>query len=954
MTDNPLVKIADYGQSIWLDFLRRSTIVSGELEKLIKEDGLRGVTSNPAIFEKAIAGSNDYDDAIRALARKGKSVEETYQALVVEDIQRAADTFRPVYDRTEGRDGFVSLEVSPHLAHDTDGTISEARRLWEAVNRPNIFIKIPGTLEGLPAIQQALSEGININITLLFGLPRYGKVAEAYITALETRARERKPLDRIASVASFFLSRIDVLVDPLLEEKMRAGGPDAETAARLHGQVAIASAKAAYQVYEEIFGDERFGKLADQGARTQRLLWASTSTKNPEYSDVKYVEALIGPATVNTVPMETLNAYRDHGNPAPGLKEGTEEAREVLDLLAKVEIDIDAVTQQLEEEGVEKFNKPFDHLLETLQEQREAALGEALDRQTFDLGGNGTAVEKRMAGLEKEGFTARLWRKDPALWVEDPKDREVIRNALGWLHVAEKMEENLHTLADFTARVKDAGFRHVVHMGMGGSSLAPLVFERTFDPGPNGLPLTVLDTTDPATILKIREEVPIEKTLFIVASKSGTTAEPLAFGDYFYARVKEARGDRAGENFVAVTDPGTPLSKLAAERGFRHTFLNFSDIGGRYSALSYFGLVPAALMGIDVAELLARSLQMVHACESCVRVVENPGVALGSVIGELARHGRNKVTFLVPESVGALGMWLEQLLAESTGKEGRGLLPVAGEPIGDPGVYGQDRLFVYIRLKDEVDENRERAVERLRRAGHPVVTIQMDDALDLGQEFFRWEVATATAGAILGINAFNQPNVQESKDNTNRLLKAVEEKKALPEEQPAITEEPLRLYAEQADSPLKDALRKFLAQSGAGDYVALMAYLTESSPVDEALQSIRLRLRDRLHLATTLGYGPRFLHSTGQFHKGGANTGLFLQLTAKDARDAAVPGRPYTFAVLKRAQAMGDLEALRKHGRRVVRVDLGADARKGLTALEETVDAALRDRSKVNPKRGTS
>jgi transaldolase/glucose-6-phosphate isomerase len=941
MAENPLLKLAGYGQSIWLDFLRRGIIVSGELERLIREDGLRGVTSNPKIFEKAIGGSDDYDSDIRALAREGKSVDQMYQALVVEDIQRAADTFRPVYDRTDGGDGYISLEVSPHLARDTEGTIAEARRLWKAVDRPNIFIKIPGTPEGLPAIQQTLSEGININITLLFGLPRYAKVAEAYIAALETRAREGKPLDRIASVASFFLSRIDVRVDPSLEEKAQDGGPDAETARRLHGRVAIASAKVAYRMYEEIFGDARFAKLAEQGARPQRLLWASTSTKNPEYSDVKYVEALIGPATVNTVPTETLNAYRDHGNPAPRLKDETEEAQRDLDLLPRVGIDIDAVTQQLEEEGVEKFNKPFDRLMETLGKKRQAALDEPPDRQSFSLGENEAAVEQRMAGLEKEEFSARLWRKDPTLWKEDPEDQEVIRNALGWLHVAEKMEENLKELADFTAEVRDAGFRHVVHMGMGGSSLAPLVFERTFEPGRNGLPLTVLDTTDPATILKIKDSVPVGETLFIVASKSGTTAEPLAFGEYFYALVKEAKGERAGENFLAITDPGTPLAKLAGERGFRRAFLNFTDIGGRYSALSYFGLVPAALMGVDVAELLARSLRMVHACASCVGVNKNPAVALGAVIGELARHGRNKVTFLVPESVGTLGMWLEQLLAESTGKEGKGILPVAGEPVSGPEVYGQDRLFVYVRLNGEKDEKRGQAVERLREAGHPVVTIQMEDALDLGQEFFRWELATATAGAVLGINPFDQPNVQESKDNTDRLLKMAEEKEELPGEEPDITEEPLRLFGDRTDSTLEETLRQFLAQAGRGDYIALMDYLTENRPTDEALQSIRLHLRDGLHLATTLGYGPRFLHSTGQFHKGGPNTGLFLQLTARDAMDVAVPGRPYSFGVLKQAQALGDLEALRKHGRRVMRVDLGADARKGLAALQEVVDAAL-------------
>jgi transaldolase/glucose-6-phosphate isomerase len=941
MKDNPLLKLNSLGQSIWLDYLRRGMIVSGELQRLIEEDGLSGMTSNPSIFEKAIAGSHDYDDAIRALALEGKSVEETYQILTVEDVQQAADLFRPIYDETEGRDGFVSLEVSPHLAHDTDGTIAEARRLWAALDRPNVFIKVPATQEGVPAIQQLISEGINVNVTLLFGLPRYRKVAEAYIAGLEARAEQGKPIERVASVASFFLSRIDVLVDPMLEKVMQAGGPKAKIAEAPHGQVAIASAKIAYQMYQEIFDSERFLKLAGQGARTQRLLWASTSTKSPADSDVKYVEALIGPETVNTVPVETLNAYRDHGQPAPRLEEHVPEAYEVLDHLPQVGVDLNKVTQQLEDEGVEKFNKPFDQLMATLEEERAAALREPLDRQALSLGSYEEAVQIRINELEEEQFDARLWRKDPTLWKTNPKDQEVIRNALGWLHVAEKMEENLNELDDFLAEVKTAGFHHVVHMGMGGSSLAPLVFERTFKPGKNGLPLTVLDTTDPATILEIERQVPIADTLFIVASKSGTTAEPLAFGDYFYAKVKELKGNRAGENFVAITDPGTPLVKQAQERGFRRTFLNFTDIGGRYSALSYFGLVPAALMGLNVAELLARALRMVHACASCVPVGENPGVVLGAVMGELARHGRDKVTFLVPEPITTLGTWLEQLLAESTGKEGTGLLPVAGEPMGDPSAYGDDRLFVTIRLQGEVDEALERRVVALQEAGQPVVTIQMDNRMDLGQEFFRWEIATATAGAILGINAFNQPNVQESKDNTDHLLEVVREKGRVPEEKPALTEGALRLYAQKADSTVTETLRRFLAQVQPGDYVALQAYLTESPGTEEMLQVIRHYLRNRLHVATTLGYGPRFLHSTGQFHKGGPNTGLFLQLTADDAEDTAVPEQPYTFGVFKRAQALGDLEALRKHERRVMRIHMGADVSQGLIALKEAVETAL-------------
>jgi transaldolase/glucose-6-phosphate isomerase len=941
MKDSPLLKLESLGQSIWLDFIRRGMISSGELARLIKEDGVHGVTSNPSIFEKAIAGSHDYDDAIRTLALAGKSVEEIYQALTVEDIQRAADIFRPVYDQTEGGDGFVSLEVSPHLAHDTEGTIAEAQQLWAAVNRPNVLIKVPATLEGLPAIQRLIGEGINVNVTLLFGLPRYRQVAEAYLAGLETLAKQRKPLGRVASVASFFLSRIDVLVDSQLEAMIRLGGARGGLAATLRGQVAIASAKSAYQIYQEIFGGKRFRALAAKGARTQRLLWASTSTKNPAYSDVKYVEALIGPETVNTVPLETLNAYRDHGNPAPRLVKDVTAAQKVRETLAEVGISLGAITLQLEDEGVQKFIQPFDLLMDTLKKRCSDALQEPVDRQALELGSYKNDVQRRLASLEEGRFSTRLWRKEPGLWKTDPRDQQVIRNALGWLHVAEKMEENLLGLDKFVAAVKAAGFRHVVHMGMGGSSLAPLVLARTLDRGEAGLPLTVLDTTDPITIRKIEREIPMAETLFIVASKSGTTAEPLAFGDYFYTQVKALKGSRAGENFVAITDPETPLVKLARERDFRHTFLNFADIGGRYSALSYFGLVPAALMGINVNELLIRALRMEHACAACVPLNENPGVALGAVMGELAKHGRDKVTLVTSKSIATLGMWLEQLLAESTGKQDTGLLPVASEPLGGPSEYGDDRVFIYLRLKDDVDEALENGIAALQAAGQPVVTIHIDDRLDLAQEFFRWEIATATAGSILGINAFDQPNVQESKDNTEQLLATLERTGQLPEEAPAVTDGPLSLYIQDAAPTLVKTLARFLVQTHHGDYVALMAYLPEESATEQALQAIRVSLRDRLQVATTVGYGPRFLHSTGQFHKGGSNTGLFLQLTADNVDDAPVPGKSYTFGVFKQAQALGDLEALRQHKRRVIRIHLGADIDQGLAALKQAVQSAL-------------
>jgi transaldolase/glucose-6-phosphate isomerase len=936
MNKNPLLVLESLGQSIWLDFLRRHSLESGEIQEMIDQDGVSGMTSNPSIFQKAISGSHDYDSDIRTMAREGKTVEEIYEAITVKDIQRAADLFRPTFDLMNGRDGFVSLEVSPKLAHDTASTIAEARHLWRAVHRPNVMIKVPATLEGLPAIQQLTEEGINVNITLLFGLPRYREVADAYLAGLEARAARGEPLDRIASVASFFLSRIDVLLDPMLE------GQSISRADGLRGQVAIASAKVAYRIYHEIFGGGRFKKLARQGAHTQRLLWASTSTKNPQYRDVKYVEALIGPKTINTVPLETLHAFRDHGKPASRLEEGTQEAYQVLDDLRQVGIDLDGVTQRLEDEGVRKFNKAFETLMVALRKKKDTSLEEPVDQLRLEVGKYQRAVEQQVSHIDGLRFSARLWQKDPSLWIQDPKAQDRIRNALGWLHVPEKMEENLRQLYDFKEDVQQTGFRHVLHMGMGGSSLTPMVFERTFVSKKDALPLTVLDSTDPAAIFEVERRLPIAETLFIVASKSGTTAELLAFDDYFYEKVRQIKGSRAGENFCVITDPGTPLVKKAQDRWYRKIFLNFADLGGRYSALSYFGLVPAALMGIDVDELLERALRMLHACDSCVPARENPGLRLGAALGELARnHQRDKVTFLLPPDISSLGMWLEQLLAESTGKDGTGLLPIHGEPLGEPAVYGADRVFVYLRRKDNTDDALERGVSSLRESGQPVIAIDLDDLLDVGQEFYRWEIATATAGAILGINAFDQPNVQESKDITDGLLAAVREKGKLPEEKPSLIQDPLQLYFDQKGATVPEVLRHFLAQAHAGDYLAFMAYINDTPESDRLFLEMRAIVQNQLHLPTTLGYGPRFLHSTGQFHKGGPNTGLFLQLTADDLQDMPIPGVPYTFGVFKQAQALGDLKALQEHGRRVGRIHLGADIHHGLSILKESLVHAL-------------
>jgi len=548
-------------------------------------------------------------------------------------------------------------------------------------------------------------------------------------------------------------------------------------------------------------------------------------------------------------------------------------------------------------------------------------------------------LKPRIEKLTQTQAVRRLWEKDASLWKREPDQQAGIARSLGWLRVAETMAERVSELRKFVQEIKEAGFSHVVHMGMGGSSLAPLVFERVFGPNPHGLPLLVLDTTDPASVAAVEEQVRLSTTLFIVASKSGTTSEPIAFGDYFYARVKALKGGKAGENFVVITDPDTPLARLAEERGFARVFLNFSDIGGRYSALSYFGLLPAALLGLDLKGILDEVLAMSRACQR--PLTENPGALLGAALGEMALAGRDKVTFLLPKELSSLGMWLEQLIAESTGKEGTGLLPIAGEEPGSPLVYGNDRLFVSIQMKGRIDSGLEDKVRLLQAANFPVIFIEVREAAGIVQEFFRWEVATAVAGAVLGINPFDQPNVQESKDATNRLLKSVEERGTLTEPAPVMTHGPLSFFGQdKAESP-EHLLWSFVGEARPGDYISLQAYLTEDADTEELLQAIRLRLRDSLHVATTIGYGPRFLHSTGQFHKGGPNSGLFIQLTCRDAIDLSIPGKPYTFGIFKKSQALGDLEALARHGRRTMRIDLGDDAKKGLGLLKRLIEGAL-------------
>ena len=523
----------------------------------------------------------------------------------------------------------------------------------------------------------------------------------------------------------------------------------------------------------------------------------------------------------------------------------------------------------------------------------------------------------------------------------EPDQQLIISNSMGWLDSPVKMRPGVAGLSEFASELKKAGFRQVLLIGIGGSSLAALVFSETFGRHAPGLPLTVLDTTDPATVIRLERSLPLAHTFFIEASKSGTTVESRSLGEYFFERVKSMKSDRAGENFGVITDRGSMLERLAGERSYRKILLNFPDIGGRYSALSYFGLAPASLMGIDLNELLLRASKAGNECRTQRPLSENPGIALGVAIGTLAAGGRDKLTLLLPAPISSFGTWLEQLIAESTGKDGTGIVPVTGEPVEDPQNYGEDRLFVEFRIRNEPDEVLEAKAASLRKAGQPVITIHMRDRLDLGEQFFIWEIAAATAGALLRINPFDQPNVQESKEFTAKILDEVRKEGRVPEAKMELSHGPLRLYLASGASSVPQALSLFFQQAAQNDYLAILAYLNENESNESRLRRIRTIVKDKMRIATTVGYGPRYLHSTGQLHKGGTNKGLFLLLTADITEDAGIPGQPYTFGMLMRAQALGDFEALRKHRRRVLRVHLSGEVPVGLAALEEVLKSVV-------------
>src|SRR3989441_796760 len=947
-----LTDLRQYGQSVWYDFMSRHLLASGELLRLIADDGLGGVTSNPTILEAAVNKSTAYDGEIAILARRGMSADEIYARIVIADIAEAADILHSVYEATDGGDGYVSLEVSPQLAHDADGTVRDGITLWKLLNRDNVMIKVPGTDAGFKAARRLIAEGVNVNITTLFSPADYEAAARAYIEGLQDRAARVLDLGKIASVASVFVSRIDTAVDKALD-RLVAAARDAETKRKLEalkGKAATANAKLVYQRFQQLFTSPEFQKLEPLHARRQRPLWASTGTKNPKYSDVLYIEELVGPDTVNTMPPGALAAFRDHGQARPTITRDLDGARRVFAELAQAGVDMPAIFTQVKMEAVAAFEDSFAALMLGIDTKRKAALLKG--RYEIAGAGLGKELDRFNVEFQLSGFVSGLWAKRAELWSDDATEQKRIANRLGWLESPELMARNLPRLARFAASVRADGFTHVVLLGMGGSSLAPEVMRAVLGVQ-TGMPVfAMLDSTDPAAVAAVERAIPLKETLFVVASKAGPTIEPNTLAAYFKGRLEAAGVAQPGRHLVAITDEGTALHELAQHEGYRDIFVNPADIGGRYSAVSFFGMVPAALMGLDLGGLLAWARGMALLCGPTNTIGQNPGVALGIVMGSAARMGRDKLTLITGPRLRPFGLWVEQLIAESTGKNGTGIVPVAGEPLGSPEAYGEDRLFVRLRLHggDPEEHERDGKVERLRAAGHPIVTIRLGEPLGSGAEFLRWEIATATAGAILRINPFDEPNVQQAKDATKALLKQYVAEKRLPSPAPHLTVDGLgltfnRVVLDKIGGSPRDvaaALRAFLDLIQPGDYVGLLAYLPAHPALEARLERLRTALRNAKRVATTLGFGPRYLHSTGQLHKGGSNNGQFVVITALPTEDLAIPGEPFSFGVLEMAQALGDFASLDATGRRALRLHLPAADPAALDRACGLLEGALR------------
>lgn len=924
------------GQSPWLDSISRQLLNSGTLKKYVQEKGLLGVTSNPSIFQKAISSGEGYENDIRKMFRAGESVLDVYDALTISDIQRACDLFAPVFKKSNREHGYVSLEVLPVLAYRAEETLAEARRLFKLVKRPNLMIKVPATAEGIPVVEQLIADGINVNITLMFSIQDFRNVAEAYLRGLEKRLKQKKSLTVVHSVASVFISRIDVAVDQKLDGLMK-GNVDAEKLVllqNLKGKAAVSNSKLIYQEFKSILNSSRWKKLAKAGASAQKVLWASTSPKNPAYPALCYVEPLVGRETVNTLPEPTWEAVLEQGKIRPdAVEEGVTEARAIVDRLNSFGIDIDAICLDLQKVGVKLFEQAFEDLMRTLEfkriefspKVRAPKVSYALPEAIQD------SVESAIELSVQDDLHARWLKKDTSLWSKEEAHIKVINNRLGWVENCAKVLNRIYEIDLLRDKLLKRGIRDVVLLGMGGSSLAAEVFSVVLPQSSKpALRFHLLDTTDPQAIAAVESKINLKKSFFIVASKSGGTIETVSQFQYFYGRVAKAyRGAKTetGSHFMAITDPGSGLQQMAIESQFEAIFLNPGDIGGRYSALSFFGLMTAGLCGLDIRSALKDACVALDEMRSQTSLEKNPGIYLGIVLGQLAAADINKLTFWTTPKLRIVGDWAEQLIAESTGKQGKGIVPIVGEKAFAPSAYSSDRYFVVLKEPGKKFAALDKAVKVARKAGFPVIEIQWSEWSNVGGELLKFEIATSIASSLMAINPFDEPNVKESKDMTGALLADLAAGKAWPQPKPFLN------VTAKISSQDQQALNEYLLGLNPGDYLAILGYFERNAKTIAAMDKLQSYLAETLKVPVLYGFGPRYLHSIGQLYKGGPRTGRFIELFIKDTKNLEVPKAGYTFSQLKQAQALGDYQAFASKNIPVLAVQLSSNPIVGVQAL---------------------
>jgi transaldolase/glucose-6-phosphate isomerase len=944
MSDNPLQQMRGRGQSVWLRGFRRRLVESGRFSELVASAAVSGLETDPEVIAAAVTRGQEYLEPLRRLAGEG---EVRADRLLAQEARIAAAALLPAYEESGGRDGVVGVPLEPALRNDPESLAHAAHRMLAEAGTPNVVPMLPPTSSGFAVFEALVADGRAVYVGPVFSVASVVRACEAYLRGTQGCGATAPPM----ALVSFGVGPLDVALDELLRDRIRAAGREMSAVESLVGGSATAIARIAWRRQREFLA----ARIADPAARLLRMAWTGLSSTDPRQRRERYVDSLVGPDTVVVLDRGLLRGVMDRNRARVDatLGQRVDEAEEIVAEIAALGIDTEAVGETLEVQALRQAQAAYGDLARRIDDATRIATGDS--EHATELAATGSPwsasrpeIDDALATCdeaESRRAVTRMWEKDVSLWSDDEETADLVRSRLGWLDVAAASTVEWEPLRRFTAELVSAEVENVVLLGMGGSSLATEVCRRAF--GSNAI--QVLDSTLPSQIKAIADTVDPARTLIMVASKSGTTVEVRALLDCFYALATPML-DKPGERFVAITDPGTPLEQIAHERGFARLWLAPSDIGGRFSALTVFGTLPMAVMGIDVPSVLASARRMAANCGPEVDARVNPAARLGAALHQAHDDGRDKITFVISDSLSAFGLWAEQLIAESTGKQGCGLIPVVDEPAASVDRYGDDRLFVSMSLAAEQDRSHRERIDAIDAAGHPMLHIELDDPHDLGAEFFRWEAGVAIAGALMGINPFDQPDVQASKDRTSALLGAHKDGTPMSDRPPLATDAGWAVFADierdedlasrVSGGDLESWLAAHLGRAEVPDYVGIQAFVAAAPETRSALQGLRELLLERRGVASTLGWGPGFLHSTGQLHKGGPDCGLFLQITADEPEDIDVPGAGYSFRHLARAQSLGDLAALQERGRRVLRVHL-RDAVEGSLALLEAATVAL-------------